>query len=245
MSPARAEPYGDLIADLYDTLPVLPTDGRDAVGLLVELAGDGRALELGIGTGRLAIPLAARGVTVDGIDSSAAMVERLRAKPGGEALDVIVGDFADVAVEREYALVFVAFNTFFLLLTLDDQLRCLSNVARCLVPHGRFAIEVFVPDVARFSRGQNIEVNHVGDEDVMLTVAQHDAALQRIEARHVLLRPTGVRTWPNRLRYCYPTELDLAARLAGLRLEARWGGWRREPFTAASRKHVSVYAHTS
>ena len=145
--------YGEHIASMYDALHV-HMDPAAAVETLAELAGAGRALELGVGTGRIALPLAARGVEVHGIDASEAMVERLRAKPGGAAIEVTIGDFADVAVEGEFDLVVAAFNMFFALLTQDDQVRCFANVAEHLAPGGAFVVEAFVPDLARYERGQ-------------------------------------------------------------------------------------------
>ena len=149
----RPETYGERIADVYDAMMADLPDPADCVDRLAELAGPGPALELGIGTGRVALPLAARGVQVHGIDASPAMVERLRAKPGGQAIAVTMGDFAGVPVEGGYRLVYVVFNTFFALLTQDDQVRCFANVARRLAPGGAFLIDVFVPDLTRFVRG--------------------------------------------------------------------------------------------
>ncbi len=194
-----------------------------AVAFLVELAHAGPALELAIGTGRLALPLAERGVEVHGIDASEAMVARLRSKSGGERIPVTIGDFADVPIEGRYALVYVVFNTLFALQTQEAQIRCFRNVAACLADGGVFVVEAFVPDLSRFDRGR------------------HHPVEQRVESQHVLLSEQGIRFYPVQIRYAYPSELDLMARLAGLQLRARFGGWRREPFTAASAMHVSVY----
>jgi SAM-dependent methyltransferase len=229
---------------VYDVLYESARSTEDEVRLLTELAGDGPVLELAVGTGRLAIPLANAGLDVDGIDASHAMVAKMRAKPDGDRVGVTIGDFADVGVDRSYSLVFVVFNTFFALLDPDDQLRCFENVAAHLAPGARFVIEVFVPDPSRFERGQHVEVTHVGVDHARLTVSRHDAALQRVDSLIVLIGGDGTRAWPVRVRYSYPTELDLMAKLAGLRLEHRWGGWRREPFTSDSVNHVSVYART-
>jgi SAM-dependent methyltransferase len=234
--------YGDRIADVYDAW-YATLDPGPAAATLAELAGGGRALELAIGTGRIALPLAARGVEVHGIDASARMVERLRAKPGGERIPVTMGDFAGVGVDGRYALIFVAFNTFFALETQDDQVRCFANVAAHLDEGGVFVLEAFVPDLARFDRGQRVSVSRVEADVVMLDAALHDPVEQRVSSQHVLIEADRVRLQPVAIRYAFPAELDLMARLAGLELRDRWGGWSREPFTDTSGSHVSVYAH--
>jgi SAM-dependent methyltransferase len=233
--------YGERIAEVYDTLTEVPTDTDEAVALLSELAGGGRALDLGIGTGRLALPLRARGIRVEGIDASPAMVEKLRSKPGGQEIPVTMGNFADLQVDGRFSLIFVAFNTFFALLTQEDQLRCFAGVAAHLEPQGAFTIEAFVPDLSRFDRGQRLQAMNVEMELVRIDVARHDPVAQQIVAQHVVFTEAGTRFYPVWLRYCWPSELDLMARLAGLRLESRWGGWLKEPFTGASGKHVSLY----
>jgi SAM-dependent methyltransferase len=233
--------YGERIADVYDTLTEVPTDTDQTVAQLAELARGGRALDLGIGTGRLALPLHARGVKIEGIDASPAMVEKLRSKPGGREIPITMGNFADLAVEGHFSLIFVAFNTFFALLTQEDQVRCFANVSAHLEPQGAFVIEAFVPDLSRFDRGQRLQAMNVEMELVRIDVAKHDAVAQQIVAQHVVFTQSGTRFYPVRLRYCWPSELDLMARLAGLRLESRWGGWLKEPFGADSGKHVSVY----
>jgi SAM-dependent methyltransferase len=240
-----AATYGDRMADFYDELPTHPADADVAARFLADLAEGGLALELGIGTGRVALPLAEHGVAVSGIDASAAMVARLRAKPGGAEIPVAIGDFADVAVDGRFALVFVAYNTFFSLLDADTQRGCFERVADRLTPGGRFVIEAFVPDPGRFERGQHLEVRHVGVDSAVVSVSRHDAPTQRVDSLLVRLADGGVRTWPVHIRYSYPGELDQMADRAGLRLEERWAGWEREPFTDDSVKHVSVYAAAS
>jgi SAM-dependent methyltransferase len=236
-----AATYGDRIADAYDDLPTHPRDADAAVTCLARLADNGPALELGIGTGRLALPLARRGVAVSGIDASEAMVARLRAKAGGDMIPITIGDLADVDVDGRFSLIFVAYSTLFALLDADAQRSCFARVADHLVPGGRFVIEAFVPDPSRFVRDQHIEVRHVGIDNALLSVSRHDAATQRVDSLLVRLADGDVRTWPVRIRYAYPAELDLMAQLAGLRLEHRWGSWEGEPFTDDSVKHVSVY----
>ena len=199
-------------------------------------------LELAVGTGRLALPLVERGLEVHGIDASERMVEKLRAKPGGDAIPVTMGDFADVGVEGEYRLIFIAFNTLFALLTQDDQLRCFANAAKHLMDDGLFVVEAFRPDLGRFDRGQRTNVFRVDAEQVMLDASRHDPLEQRVDSQHVVITEAGTKLYPVSIRYAFPSELDLMARLAGLELRERWGSWKREPFTADSNRHVSVYA---
>ena len=232
--------YGERVADLYDEL-YGALDPGPAASFLADLAGAGPALELGIGTGRVALPLKERGVEVHGIDASPAMVERLRAKPGGADLPVTIGDFADVAPAGPFSLVFVVFNTLFALPTQDDQVRCFGNVAARLAPGGRFVVEAFVPDLTRFHHDQALLVTAVEVGGVRIDASRHDRLAQRISAQHVIVGERGVRLVPVELRYAWPAELDLMARVAGLRHAGRWGGWAMQPFTAASGVHVSVY----
>ena len=236
--------YGDTWAEIYDewveTVGHVPTP-EAIVPVLAELAGAGPALELAIGTGRIALPLAETGIEVHGIDASEAMVERLRAKPGGRAIPVTQGDMAEVPVEGRYPLVYLVFNTLFALLSQEDQVRCFANVGAHLTDEGVFVIEAFVPDVSRFDRGQRVQTADVGPELVDLEVSKHDPVDQRIDTMKMLIRQDGTRLFPVQIRYAWPAELDLMARLAGLRLRERWGGWGREPFSGSSPRHVSVY----
>jgi SAM-dependent methyltransferase len=232
--------YGDRIADVYDEwYAQLDTSG--AVDFLAELAGPGPVLELGIGTGRVAVPLAERGIEVHGVDSSTAMLEKLRAKPGGDRIPVTIGDMADLEVDGEFSLIAVVFSTFFSLLTQEEQLRCYRNVAAHLKKDGLFVVEAFLPDPARFDRGQRVAVGMAELDEIVLEVSKHDATRQRVDSHHVVLSEKGIRFYPVKVRYAWPAELDLMGRLAGLRLRERWGGWRREPLTASSPWQVSVY----
>lgn len=233
-----AASYGDRVADVYDQI-YGPDD--EAVATLCDLAGRGPVLELAVGTGRLALPLAAQGLEVQGIDASEAMVTRLRAKPGGDRIPVTMGDFAGVDVDGEFSLVFVAFNTFFVLLSPEEQSRCFRNVAAHLAPGGRFVVEGFVPDPGRFERDQCLEVSRVTAAGALLNASHHTPETQRVDLLVMWVSDEGVRTWPGRLRYSYPPELDAMATAAGLRIEHRWEGWGREPFADDSPKHVSVY----
>ncbi|HTE21282.1 MAG TPA: class I SAM-dependent methyltransferase [Armatimonadota bacterium] len=239
MSGYDATTYGERIAGVYDDWYLGCDDA--AIDLLAGLAGGGPVLELGIGTGRLALPLVERGVAMHGIDASEAMVAKLRAKPGGEAIPVTMGDFAAVEVEGRFALVFVVFNTLFALASQEEQVACFRNVAAHLEEGGAFVVEAFVPDLARYTRGQTIQATRVEGDHVMLDVTRHDPVHQRLQSQHVVFQESGIRLYPVQLRYAWPSELDLMARLAGLRLRHRWGGWRRETFTAQSMGHVSVY----
>ena len=242
--PFGGSTYGDRVADTYDEL-YSGIDSAAALATLVDLARAGPALELGIGTGRLAIPLAERGVRVEGIDASEAMVRKLRAKQGGAAIPVAIGDFADVLRDGPFAMVFVAFNTFFALLTQGEQVRCFRNVVARLQDDGVFVIEAFVPDLSRFDRGQSIQATDIGLDAVRIDVTRHDSAAQLVTTQHVHITPDGVQMYPVRLRYVWPSELDLMAQLAGLQLSERWGDWNRSSFTSASSKHVSVYSRIS
>jgi SAM-dependent methyltransferase len=238
-----ASTYGDRFADLYDDTvpPAVQADTEATVAFLAANAGEGPLLELGVGTGRIALPLAERGYEVHGIDASQAMVAKLRAKPGGERIRVTLGDFAGAGVEGTFSLVFVVFNTLFGLATQEDQVRCFANVARRLTTDGVFVIEAFVPDLTRFSHDQRAGAERVERDQVVLEASQHDRVMQSVSSALIVLGENRVRILPIRVRYAWPAELDLMARLAGLRLRERWGGWRREPFTAASVRHVSVY----
>jgi len=234
--------YGDRWAEIYDVWGRdLPLATEETVELLAELAGAGPVLELAIGTGRIALPLAARGLDVHGVDASEAMVARLREKPGGAEIPVVIGDFADPPVEGVFSLVFVAFNTFFALLTQEAQVWCFANVAEHLTKDGVFVLEAFVPDVGRFDRGQRTGTSGVELDEVAFHADLHDPVQQVVSSQHVVMREGGLRFYPVKIRYAWPSELDLMARLAGLELRERWGGWRREPFTASSGRHVSVY----
>ncbi|HEY2803281.1 MAG TPA: class I SAM-dependent methyltransferase [Actinomycetota bacterium] len=236
--------YGDRIAEAYDERFVRRLDTMAAVEAIADLAtaaGATRVLELAIGTGRIALPLKERGFDIRGVDASEAMVAKLQEKPNGDEIPVTMGNFADVPVEGTFKLVYLVFNTLFALLTQAEQIECMQNVASHLEPGGLFVLECFVPDLARFDRGQRISAANVGVDDVQFDVAVHQAREQRVDSMHVVIRDGEVKTYPVRLRYAFPSELDLMARIAGLRLRERWGSWDREPFTDDSGSHVSIY----
>jgi hypothetical protein len=227
-------------AAIYDDTP--RGDEPETVAFLERLAGGGPVLELAVGTGRIALPLAARGVRVDGVDLSEAMVARLRAKPGGDQIAVTMGDFAEVPVTGSYPLIYVVFNTLFNLLTQEDQIRCFRNVAGHLTADGSFLVEASAPgDLYRLRDNQYVDAEAIGLSEVWLDVGRHDPVSQRLDETHVHLTPEGVRLYPIVTRYSWPSELDLMAMIAGLRLKERWGGWNREPFDALSARHISVW----
>jgi SAM-dependent methyltransferase len=232
--------YGDRWAAVYDDHHE-QIDPGPAVEFLAGLAGDGRVLELAIGTGRVALPLAARGISVEGVDASAAMVERLRAKPGGESIPVTVGDMAEVPVSGRFRLVYLVVNTLFGLLSQERQAQCFGNVARALEPGGMFVIECFVPDLARFDRDQRVQARSVTGNSAVIEVSRHDKVQQRITSQVITIDGEGMQLRPVVIRYSWPAELDLMAGQAGLRLAARYADWDRGPFSSASSSHISVY----
>jgi SAM-dependent methyltransferase len=231
--------YGDRIAEIYDQLH--PSASAEAIAALRELAGAGPVLELGIGTGRLALPLAGQGIEVHGIDSSAAMVAKLTNKQGGDRIPVTIGNFAEIGVNGDFSLIFVAFNTFFGLISQEEQVKCFANVANRLRPGGLFLIEAFVPDLNRYRDDQVVKVNRLGVNEVILEASRHDRLTQRVMTQHIVINQSGVNIYPVQVRYAWPAELDLMARMAGMRLHERWGNWRRDPFVAASTNHISIY----
>jgi SAM-dependent methyltransferase len=231
--------YGEPLAEVYDQW--FTAHDPATVEVLAELARGGRVLEMGIGTGLVALPLAAKGVEVHGIDNSEPMVAKLRAKPGGEAIPVTMGSFAEVVIPGEFSLVFVLFNTLFALLTQDEQVRCFQNAARHLSADGVFVVEVFVPEVGSWRGGQDVRALTVTGDRIGLKVSKHDPLEQKIRSQHVVVRNGEIRMYPVEVRYAWPAELDLMAEIAGLRLRHRFGNWARESFQATSEKHVSVY----
>lgn len=233
--------FGDGVAEDYDRLS-LRGDEAATVAFLSQLARGGPALELAIGTGRIALPLAAEGIRVDGIDFSPAMIDSLRAKPGGAQIKVTLGNFADVAVSNSYGLIYIIFNTLFNLLTQEEQIRCFENVVAHLTDDGLFVVEALVPAfLYRLRNEQYVDAEAIEVDEVRLDVLRHDAATQMIEESHVSISQKGVHLNPVVQRYAWPSELDLMARIAGLQLKERWAGWSREPFTSSSSNCVSVY----
>ena len=242
MCPVRTNYFDEPVARRYDA------DSRDmfepaavvpVVDFLAGLAGTGAALELGIGTGRVALPLSQRGVHVHGIDLSPAMVAQLAAKPGAEAVEVTIGDFATATVAGRFRLAYLVYNTIENLTSQEDQVACFRNAAAHLEPGGYFVIEVAVPDLQRLPPGETVRpfevtATHLGFDE-------YDIANQGLISHHYAIDGDQVRVISVPFRYTWPAELDLMAQLAGMTLHERWGDWNREPFTSDSRKHVSVW----
>jgi len=229
-----AERYDEGEPEMFDPAVVDP-----AVDFLVELAGEGRALELAIGTGRIALPLAQRGVPVHGIDMSKAMVARLREKLGGEDIGVTIGDFATTTVEGTFSVAYLVFNTIQNLTTQAEQVACFRNVAALLEPGGCFVIEVGVPSLRRLPPGETIRAFHLSE--TRWGIDEFDVADQGLISHHFQIVDGRVERNSVPFRYVWPAELDLMAQLAGMSLRERWSGWKREPFTSESRQHVSVW----
>jgi SAM-dependent methyltransferase len=233
-----ATTYDDTSADMFNPAVVRPT-----VDFLADLAGTGRALELGIGTGRIALPLAARGVEVHGIDLSRAMIDRLRAKPGGEGIEVTIGDFATAKADGTFSLAYLVFNTIENLTSQAAQVACFRNVAAHLEPGGCFVIEVAVPDLQRMPPGERYVVFDASETH--WGIDEYDVANQGLISHHFQLVDGRFERSSGPFRYVWPAELDLMAELAGMRLRERWSGWKREPFTSDSRQHVSVWERSA
>jgi hypothetical protein len=232
--PGVAERFDERHAEL-----AVPEVVDPMVDFLEVVAGGGAALEFGVGTGRLALPLAGRGVRVHGIDLSEAMVAQLRSKPGAERIDATIGDFATTTVEGRFSLVYLVANTIMNLTTQDEQVACFQNAAAHLEPGGAFLIEVLVPGLRRLPPGERFQLfdvssRHLGFDEI-------DVASQSLTSHHYWIDDGTVEVVSPPFRYVWPSELDLMAQLAGMTLDERWGDWTREPFTSASEKHVSVW----
>lgn len=234
--------FGEAIAATYDDDedPMFSAEVVDpTVDFLARLAGDGPALELGIGTGRIALPLAARGVSVHGIDLSSEMIARLRAKPGGEGIGVTIGDFSTAKADGTFRLAYLVFNTISNVTTQDGQVAVFRNVAEHLEPGGLFVIEVGIPELRRLPMGEryvifDFDEHHWG-------IDEYDVANQGLISHHFTARNGTIEKSSGPFRYVWPSELDLMAKMAGLELRERWADWNREPFTSESTKHVSVW----
>jgi SAM-dependent methyltransferase len=236
--------YGERWAAEYDEFHG-ELDPAQAVETLAELAAGRPVLELAIGTGRIALPMRARGVEIRGVDISTEMVAELRKKPGGEEIPVTIGNMADADYGGEFALIFLAFNTVFGLPSQEDQVRLFENVSRHLTDDGIFVVEAFVPDLSRYDHDQRVSVLKLETDSVQLDFSRHDPVAQLIDVQIATFGPQGSRFRPIRLRYAFPAELDLMGRLAGLELRQRWAGWDRAPFGRTSTAHVSLYGRFS
>ena len=233
--------FGEREAHRYDAISERG-DEVETVDFLEAHARGRAVLELAIGTGRIALPLAARGIAVSGIDLSEPMVAELRGKEGGDQIVVTIGDIADVPVDGTFGLVYLVFNTLFNLLTQEEQARCFHNVASCLDDDGLFVVEAFTPGhLYRLPNDNYVDAEAIGVDEVRLDVARHDPVNQMLEESHVSLSVDGIRLTPIVCRYSWPAEIDLMAEMAGLHRRERWGGWCNEPFTSRSERHVTVY----
>ena len=246
MNDYTAATYGDKIAEVYDVMYPMRASVVPTVDALAKLAGEGPALELGIGTGRVALPLAARGIEVHGIDASEAIVDQMRAKLGGNDIPVTIGDFSEFSIvdgnqPKKFSLVYVVFNTLFQATSQEAQVQCFQSVAAHLTDEGIFLVEAFVPDPKRFTRNQNISAGRVESDLVSIDISRHDPVNQIVHSQHLFVDESGIKLYPVQVRYSWPSELDLMARLAGMRLRERWGGWDNSPFTASSKNHISIY----
>jgi SAM-dependent methyltransferase len=244
MQPNDRLSYTEETADVYDAWFGDYLDAAPAVDRLASLAtlnGPGPVLELGIGTGRVALPLVARGLDVHGVDASEAMVAQLRAKPGGMDIPVTIGDFSEMPTAGAFALIFVVAGSFFELPSQEAQVRCFENVARRLRPGGLFAIHGLVPDASRSAGDQDIRLIPTGDDRLMVRFRKFDLVEQRYTSNYLVAEGGAARHLKVQFRYAWPSELDLMARLAGLRLQERSASWSGEPFTSSSPSHISIY----
>jgi SAM-dependent methyltransferase len=255
MSADRDDPadgfFGERVAARYDAgrgIEYDPAEIARTVDVLAALADGGPALELAIGTGRIAVPLAQRGVRVHGIEMSRAMVARLTSKVGADSIAVTIGDMTTTRVPGEFSLAYLLFNTINNVTTQDGQVECFRNAASHLAPGGRFVVEVGVPALRQLPPGQDTVPFYVapdGEGGGAVGFDRFDVATQRFTSNHVSVDAGTGRFWSIPFRYVWPSELDLMARLAGLRLQRRWADWNRGPFTADSTKHVSVWVKSA
>jgi SAM-dependent methyltransferase len=231
--------YGDTIAEVYDVW--YSKFDENIIDRLFELAPKGSAFELGIGTGRIAIPLMKRGLTVEGIDSSRLMVNRLKRKKSGKDISVQIGDFSNFKSKKKYDLVYIVFNTLFGLTSLEDQINCFKSVYAILKPNGKFVVEAFVPDLNRFDMGQTIRTSDITDDNIIVECAKHDSANQMVVSHLLRFSEKGTKIYPNKLRYAWPFEIELMGRLTGFQLTDRWGDWQKRAFNSSSSFHVSIF----
>lgn len=239
MSEYKDDTYGELIANVYDAW-YAEVDPQ-MLEMLTRLAGGGKALELGIGTGRVAIPLAKSGIKMYGIDASPAMLDKMKAKPSSDQVKLHQGSFVNIPFTENFDLVYVVFNTIFALLTQEEQVQCFQSVADHLESKGLFTLEAFIPDLSRFQGGQTVRAIQLESQQARLDASMIDPIRQVITSQHIAMDSQQIQINPVKLRYIWPSEMDLMARLAGLKLLHRWGNWDQSPFTRISNKHISVY----
>lgn len=233
--------FGDLNAADYDETQDPGTTDQTVDFITDLMGGKGHTLELAIGTGRVALPLAARGIKVSGIEGSPDMVAKMRAKPGGDAIHTVIGDMADVKIDGTFDHAFLIFNTLFNLQSQEDQVRCFKNVAAKLPKGGTFLIEAFVPKMDDMTNHQRVSTKSLTHDMVRLEALMHDPVRQLFEMQRIFITKDGMKLVPLPMRYAYPPELDLMAQLAGMRLRDRFGSWTKDPFSKDSDMHVSVY----
>ena len=248
MNDYTAATYGDKIAEVYDEMYSKRANVDPTVDALTQLANGGAALELGIGTGRIALPLAERGIEAHGIDASEAIIAKMRAKPGGDAIPVTISDFSQFSLvednrDKRFSLVYVVFNTLFQATSQEVQVQCCRSAAAHLTDDGVFVVEAFVPDPTRFvrMRDDNVTVTLNEEEIALIDLVKHDQVNQHVSSQEIFTGETGIKLYPVQVRYSWPSELDLMAQLAGMRLRERWGDWDGSPFTASSENHISIY----
>jgi SAM-dependent methyltransferase len=234
--------YGDRWAEVYDEWFEHAEETQEAVQFLWSFVRGGTAFELGVGTGRIALPLADRGVSVRGIESSEQMIQRLRTKPGSDRVQVEMGDFAEIDTDSTYSLIYCVFSSLWCLPTQERQVLCFENVGKHLDTDGVFVVDTFIPDVTRYTENERTATTRITVDEVRLETTIHDPLAQRLDSHSVVVREDGMKLFPLSLRYVWPAEMDLMAMIAGLELKDRWGGWMREPFTASSEAAISVYS---
>jgi SAM-dependent methyltransferase len=236
--------FGSETSKRYDVLETRG-DEEETVAFLAELAGQRNALEFAIGTGRIALPLMRAGVRVDGLEQSQHMVDRMREKPDGEDVHAVIGDMSRASMGRKYGLVYLVYNTIGNLLSQDDQVRCFENAARHLTDDGAFVLECRVPTAPARPRHQFVNAERVAADQVTLDVGRYDPVTQLLDENHVRISADGISFGAISLRLASPAEFDLMARISGLRLRDRTGGWHGESFTASSWRHISIYEHAN
>lgn len=239
MSEWNAQTYGSRWSGIYDGLPW--PEPSETVDFLAEWVGSGPVLELAIGTGRVAIPLARRGVEIEGIDTSDEMIAALRAKEDQEQIVVHQADIGSFSLDRQYSMAFLILNTIYALQSQEEQISCFESAASVIEPGGHFIVEAFMPDPTRFRRNSWTQVHDIGLDHVLIEADKHDPSTQQILEQHIHIRDGKIELYPAFLRYIWPSEMDLMARLAGFSLVHRYGSWTKDPFTARSGQHVSVY----
>ena len=232
--------FGELNAEEYDALHD-PGTTDACVDLISELAGTGEVLELAIGTGRIALPLAARGLNISGFDASAEMLKILSDKPGGSDIQTWVADMTRFELDRKFDFAFLVFNTLYNVTTQQGQLACFKRVADHLRPGGRFLVEAFMPNREQFANNQAVRTKRVSFDSVWLEAVQHDPVAQTLNYQRIRITENGTQLKPLPMRYVWPAELDLMAELAGLRPVAHWGGWQKQALNASSDLYVIVY----